>query len=74
MAGVCEGEWMGHRTEDEPLTLTRCRSCGLPQLYEALEGWKSVCGLAYNLRGIKGKIRFSSLKLCFSFTVAYFMA
>ena len=29
---------------------------------EALEGWKSVCGRAYNLKGIKGNIfYFSSL-------------
>ena len=37
---------------DEHLTMTRCHSCVLPQLYEALEGWKSVCGRAYNLKGI----------------------
>ena len=29
---VCEGECMGCS-----LTLTRCHSCGLPQLYEAFE-------------------------------------
>ena len=52
MGGVCEGECMG----DETLTLTRCHSCGLPQLYEVLEGRKSVCDRAYNLKGIKGKI------------------
>ena len=34
----------------------------IPQLYKALEGWKSVCGRAYNLKDIKGKIFcFSSL-------------
>ena len=33
----------------------------IPQLYEALDGWKSVCGRAYNLKGINGKICFSSL-------------
>ena len=38
MAGVCEGECKGCRPGDEPLTLTRCHICGLPQLYEALEG------------------------------------
>ena len=27
----------------------------MPQLYEAFEGWKSICGRAYNLKGIKGK-------------------
>ena len=74
MAGVCEGECIGRSPGDEPLTLTRCHSCGLPQLYEAF-GWKSVCGRVYNLKGIKGKISFLLLflKLCFSFTVAHFM-
>ena len=33
----------------DDLTLTRCHSCELPQLYEALEGRKSVCGQAHNL-------------------------
>ena len=36
MARVCEGECMVRSPEDEPLTLTRCHSCGLPLLYEAL--------------------------------------
>ena len=53
MAGICEGECMGCSPGDEPLTLMRYHSCGLP--HEALEGWKSVCGQAYNLKGIKGK-------------------
>ena len=68
--GVCERECMGRI-----LILTRCRSCGLPQLYEVLE-WKSVCGRAYNLEVIKWKISFFLfiLKLRFSFTVAYFMS
>ena len=38
MVGVCEGEYMGRSPGEESLTLTRCHSCGLPQLYEALEG------------------------------------
>ena len=61
---------------DEPLTLTRCYSCGLLQLYEALEGWKFICGSAYNLKSIKGKIYviLLFLKLCFFFTVTHFMA
>ena len=42
--GVCEGECVGRSPSDKPLTLTRCHSCGCPQLYEAFEGWKSVCG------------------------------
>ena len=38
-------EWLGFvigNPGDELLTLTRCHSCRLPQLYEALEGWKSL--------------------------------
>ena len=31
----------------------------LLQLYEALEGWKSVCGRAYYLKGIKWKFSYS---------------
>ena len=50
MAGFCEGECMGRSPRGEPLTLTRCYSCEMPQLYEALEGLKSVCGQTYNLR------------------------
>ena len=38
ISGVCEGECMGRSPGDEPLTLTRCHSCGLPELYEAFEG------------------------------------
>ena len=44
------GECMGRCQGSEPLTLTRCHSCELPQLFDALEGWKSVCGQAHNLR------------------------
>ena len=54
MAGVCEGECMMRSPGNEPMTLTKSHSCGLPQLYEAFEGWKSICGRAYNLKGIKG--------------------
>ena len=52
--GVCEEECMGRSPWDESLTLTRRHSCVLSQLYEAFEGWNSVCGRAYNLNGIKG--------------------
>ena len=64
---------MGRSPGDESLTLTGYRSCGLPQLYEAL-GWKSVCDQPCNLNDIKGKISFFLffLKLCFSFTLAHF--
>ena len=76
MAWICEGECIGRSPGDEPLTLTRWHSCGLPQLYEALEGWKSICGRAYNLKDIKGtfSVILLFLKLCFSFTEAHFMA
>ena len=72
-------EWRGFvkgSVWDEPLTLMKCHICGLPQLYEALEGWKSICGRAHNLKGIKGNylVFFSFFKLCFSFIVAHFMA
>ena len=72
--GVCEGECMGRSSGDEPLALTRCHSCWLPQLYEALEGWKSVCERAYNLKGIKGKIYVCLLflKLLFLFSCTSF--
>ena len=43
---------------DELLTLMKCHSCGLPQLYEAHGGWKSVCGRGYNLKDIKAKFLF----------------
>ena len=33
---LCEGECMGCSPGDEPLTLTRCHNCGLPQLYEGM--------------------------------------
>ena len=46
----------GRSPGNKPLTLTICQSCGFPQLNEALEGWKSVYGRAYNLKGIKWKI------------------
>ena len=42
------GNAWGVALGNEPLTLARCHSCGLPHLYEALEGWTSVCGRAYN--------------------------
>ena len=38
MMGVCEGECMECCPGDEPLTLTRCYICEMPQPYEALEG------------------------------------
>ena len=48
MIGVYDGDLCGGMHGalgwDEPLTLKRCHSCDLPQLYKALEGRKSVCG------------------------------
>ena len=38
MASVCFGECMRCSLGDEPLTFTRYHICGLPELYEALEG------------------------------------
>ena len=75
MAGVCGGECMKHCLGYEPLTLTRCHSCLLSQLYEALEEQNSTCGRAYNLKDIEVKIYIFLLftKLRFSFTVAHFM-
>ena len=32
----------------------------MPQFYEAFALWKSICGRAYDLKGIKGKICYSS--------------
>ena len=46
----CEREWVGGSPGIEPLTLTRCYCCEIPQPYEALERRKSVCGQANNLR------------------------
>ena len=63
--GVYEGEWKGRSPGNEPLTLTRCHSWGLPQLNEAF-GWKSVWGRAYNLENInEGEISFFFLLLSF---------
>ena len=53
--GICEGECMRRCPGDEPLTLTRCDSCEMPQLFETNEGWKSVLWHSPELRGIKGK-------------------
>ena len=53
MAGVCEGEYVECSQGDEALNFTRCHSCGLLQLYEALEGWKSVWS-SLQLKGHKG--------------------
>ena len=58
MARVCKGDIMGSCLGDEPLSLKRCHSCELQQLYEALEGQKSVCDQAHNFKGIKGKFYF----------------
>ena len=57
--GICEEECMGHSLGDETQTLMRYHIFRLSQLYEAC-GWKSVCGQAYNLKVIIGKIYFLS--------------
>ena len=58
---------MGRSPGYKPLILRRCHSCGLPQLYEAFKGLNSVCGPAYNLKGIKGKFSAFLLFHCSSF-------
>ena len=45
---------MGHIPEEGFLTLDE-----MPHIYEVF-GWKSVCGQAYNIKGIKGKVSFLS--------------
>ena len=74
--GVCKGECIRRSLGNEPLTLTRCHNCGWPHLYEAFVRWKLVLWLNLQLKGIKGKcsVFFFFLKLCFSFTVAHFLA
>ena len=65
MARVYKEKCFGRCPGDEPLTLTRLQSCELPQLYEVLEGRKSDCDQAHNLKGIKGK--FSVFLFFFTF-------
>ena len=48
--GFIRGNAWGVAREMKPLTLMRCHSCELPQLYKAFEGRKSVCGQVQNLR------------------------
>ena len=62
MARVCKGECMGRSPGEVSLTLTSYHSCGLLQLYEAFVEWKSVLWPSLEL------------KVCFSFTVAHFLA
>ena len=46
--GVCEGEYMGRSSGDEPLVLTRCH------IYMKLvKGGSPFCGRAYNFKAIK---------------------
>ena len=69
MMGVCEGECMGWSPGDEPLTLMRCLSCGLQELYETLEThlWPSL-----QFKGHKGEIFFFFLELFFLFYCSSF--
>ena len=53
MTKVCEGECVGRYPGDDTFHLTRCHSCELQQLYEALKRWTSP-----QRKGIKGKIYF----------------
>ena len=67
MPGVCEGECMGC-SPGMSSDLDK-----MPQLYEACEGWKSICGRAYNLKVIKGKLSvfLLFLKLCFFYCSSF---
>ena len=68
MAGVCEGECMGNSPGDEP-DLDE-RDSYMKPLKGEVRLWSSL-----QLKGHKGKIFcFSFLRICFSFTVAHFMA
>ena len=72
MVGVCERECMWRSQGYEPLTLMRCHS-----YMKLLKGGSPSVAEQYNLKGIKGKFSLFFLfflKLCFSFTVADFMA
>ena len=59
---------MGGSPGDEPLTLTRCHSYGLPQLYEAFVGWKSILwpSPSIQLKGHEGEILFIFTFLSFA--------
>ena len=48
------GGMLGHSPGDELLTLMRCLSCWLLQLYEDPLGWRVICDQTYNLCGKKG--------------------
>ena len=71
-------ECMGHSLGDEPLTLIRCTVVDCHSYMKPLKGGSPSVGepTTYNLKGIKGKISvfLFFLMLCFSFTVAPFMA
>ena len=51
MAEVYERECLGHSLGSKPLILTRCHN-----MRPFWAGSLSVCGHAYNVKGIKGKI------------------
>ena len=61
MAEVYEEECLGSSLRDDLLTPTSLHSYRMSKLFETLEGWRVVCGLAYNLREIKGNFIFSYL-------------
>ena len=69
--GVCEEECMGHTLGDEPQTLMGCHSYLKP-----LKVGSPSVAKPKNLKGKREKFLFFLLffKLCFSFTVAHFMA
>ena len=72
--GVCEGECMGHCLKDEPLTLTRCYNCEMPQPYEALELQKFICGQAHTEEHKEESFFFHDFRFYLSSTFTHFMA
>ena len=66
MVRLCEGECIVCSPCGESLILMRCHIFGLSQLYETLEGWRSVCGQAHNLWALRGKISFFSFLFSFA--------
>ena len=60
IVGVCVREFLECNLGHEHQTLIRCYSCGVLQLYETPEGWKSVCSPGHMLKSIKERI------FCFS--------
>ena len=78
MAGLCEVERIRRSPGDETLALTRCHSCGLPQLQymKPLKNVSPFVAEPTNKRAQRGKfpVFLFFIKVCFSFTVSHFIA